>query len=249
MDALRARVRIWKSDEGRSPMASMKLICAAALATLAVSAEAQEHRELDAHVHGVTTLNIAIEGDGIAMELEAPGADIVGFEHPATSDADRAAIAAAEEALAAPLGLFAFPEAAGCRVTAATVSLVTEEGHHDEDGHAEHGHDEAADGDDHHDEAAGSDHAHDHDEAAEAHHDDEADEDGHAHEGEGGHTEFRATYALVCENIEAVTGIEFPYFEAFPNAEEVELNVVDDHGAHAFEVERPSPSVDLSSAS
>ena len=36
----------------------------------------------DPHQHGVGQLNVAIQGDHVEIELETPGADIVGFEHP-----------------------------------------------------------------------------------------------------------------------------------------------------------------------
>ena len=49
-----------------------------------MSAVAEEkHRQLGAHEHGHGNFNIAIEGKSVSMELEAPGADIVGFEHKA----------------------------------------------------------------------------------------------------------------------------------------------------------------------
>src|SRR5262249_38687966 len=41
------------------------------------------HRELGPHEHGRGTLNIAIEGNRVSMELEVPGMDIAGFEHAA----------------------------------------------------------------------------------------------------------------------------------------------------------------------
>jgi len=75
----------------------------------AVPALAQDSRELGAHEHGVGTLNIAIDGNSVAMEFEAPGADIVGFEYEAQSDVDLAAIDAALEKLVAPLDLFVLP--------------------------------------------------------------------------------------------------------------------------------------------
>ena len=34
----------------------------------------QEHRELGSHEHGRGTLNIAVEGNKVTMELEVPGA-------------------------------------------------------------------------------------------------------------------------------------------------------------------------------
>ena len=80
----------------------------------ASSVMAEETRQLDAHEHGVGTLNVAIDGPVVAMAFEAPGADIVGFEYAAQSDADLAAVEAALALLGEPSSLFALPEAAGC---------------------------------------------------------------------------------------------------------------------------------------
>jgi hypothetical protein len=109
------------------------LLLAGALATTATVAE--ERRELGAHEHGHSTLAIAVEGTRMAMELAAPGADIVGFERPASTDEQKAAIEQAKAALADPLALFAPPSAAGCRVAETVVELETGESHGKE--HAE----------------------------------------------------------------------------------------------------------------
>jgi hypothetical protein len=195
------------------------IIRIAAVATLvATPLAAQEHRELGAHEHGVGQLNIAIEGDRISMELHAPGADIVGFEHHAESAEDRAAVDRAVATLAKPLDLFVLPAAAECSVVEARAELETEM------------HDEDANEDDH-----------DH---AEADEDDHAEADGHEHE-EGGHTEFHAEYALNCAVPSAIDRIEFVYFDTFPNAREIELQLVTDSGAEAFEIERDAPVLEL----
>jgi hypothetical protein len=86
-------------------------------------AAAQERRELGAHQHGHGTLNIAIEGTRVSMELEVPGNDIVGFEHAAKTKAQRAAVEKAKTQLGTPLSLFRFPAAAGCTVKAADVKI------------------------------------------------------------------------------------------------------------------------------
>ena len=52
---------------------------------IAFSAAGEEHRQLGAHVHGHGRLNIAIEDKTVSIELEARGADIVGFEHEAAT--------------------------------------------------------------------------------------------------------------------------------------------------------------------
>ena len=63
--------------------------------------------------------------------------------------------------------------------------------------------------------------------------------------GEAGHTEFHAEYLLACADPGAVTEITFTYFDAFPNALEVEVQLISNKGATSFEVERDAPILDL----
>jgi uncharacterized protein DUF2796 len=93
------------------------------------SLAAEEHRELGTHEHGRGTLNIAVEGNKVSMELEVPGVDIVGFEHTAKTSRDKATVEKAKTQLLAPFTLFKLPAAANCRVTEATVEI--EVGDHD----------------------------------------------------------------------------------------------------------------------
>ncbi|MFZ6047604.1 DUF2796 domain-containing protein [Pseudomonas sp. CR3202] len=76
--------------------------------------EHEEHGSLGAHEHGVARLNAALDGKTLELELESPAMNLVGFEHAATSDADRAMVAAARARLEQPLALFALPATAGC---------------------------------------------------------------------------------------------------------------------------------------
>ena len=105
------------------------LLLTAAAATPAFAAE--EHRELGVHEHGRGTLNIAVEGNKVTMELEVPGVDLVGFEHAAKTSRDKSAVEKAKTLLMAPLALFALPASAACRVTEAKVEV--EIGEHDHD--------------------------------------------------------------------------------------------------------------------
>lgn len=179
------------------------------------------HRELGAHEHGHSALNIAIEGDRVEMELMAPGADIVGFEHEAESTEDVAAVEQAEAMLGEPLSLFGFADAAGCVVETAVVEIEGEE-HHDEHG------DEARAEEEHHEEG------------------EHADADHEAHQGEASHNEFHAAYALTCSAPDALDAIDFAaFFEAFAGAEEVEVTVISEKGQSSYEVERNAPVVDL----
>jgi hypothetical protein len=97
-----------------------------------VSAHAQQ-RAAGAHEHGLGTLNIALEGARLSMELEAPGADIVGFEHQAKTQKQKSAVEAAKKKLAAPQALFEFPAAAGCVLKDTKVEIEAED-------HGDHGH-------------------------------------------------------------------------------------------------------------
>jgi hypothetical protein len=92
-------------------------------------------REHGPHVHGVGQLNVAAEGNMVEIELIAPGADVVGFEHRAENDADKAAVAAAEATLKAGHRLFIFPGVAGCRLGNADIQseMVDDDDHDDED--------------------------------------------------------------------------------------------------------------------
>ena len=201
-------------------------LCLIALSTT-LPALAEDTRQLDAHEHGVGKLNIAIEKSTITMEFHAPGADIVGFEYEAKSDADLAAIASATEILGAPLDLFIIPDATACKVMKVHAELESENDHNEHDDEA---HDDHAEGG--------------HDDHAEDGHDDN--DEGHKeHAEEPGHTEFHAEYTLTCENLDALTEITFAYFETFPNAKEVEVQIITAKGAQAFEVEHDAPVLNL----
>jgi hypothetical protein len=105
---------------------------------IAFSASAEEHRQLGAHVHGHGRLNIAIEDKTMSIELEVPGADIVGFEHEASTPKQKAALEKAKTKLAAGLSLFTPAAAANCTQNSAKVSIEAEDGdeheHHAEGG-------------------------------------------------------------------------------------------------------------------
>lgn len=192
-----------------------RTLSTAAFVALACPTFAEETRQLESHEHGVGELNIALDGMTVAMELHAPGADIVGFEYTAQSAEDRNAVDSAVAMLAKPQELFVLPGSAECTVTQASAGLESEEDHdeHDDD-HEEHAEDE-----EHHDE---------HEE----------------HAGEN-HTEFHAEYLLTCANPSAIDKIEFAYFKAFENARELEVQIVTNTGAQAFEVNRDEPTLDL----
>ena len=74
------------------------------------------HGSLGKHEHGVAQLNVALDGKTLELELDSPAMNLVGFEHAASTDADKAAVTKARAQLEKPLELFALPVTAGCSV-------------------------------------------------------------------------------------------------------------------------------------
>ncbi|WP_394560578.1 DUF2796 domain-containing protein [Aquipseudomonas alcaligenes] len=74
----------------------------------------EEHGSLGAHEHGVASLNVALDGQTLEIQLESPAMNLVGFEHTAKSDADKAKVASARKHLEQPQALFALPIEAQC---------------------------------------------------------------------------------------------------------------------------------------
>ena len=192
-------------------------------AIVATAVIGEEARQLDAHEHGIGHLNIAFEDQKIAMQLHAPGADIVGFEYKAESSKDLASIDFALKMLARPLELFVIPNAAGCDILSARAAL--ESGENQNNG-----------GEDH------EDHEDHEDQHTEDHGQDKNDEDNSNKEG---HTEFHGEYLLTCTDPSAVTEIAFDYFSVFINALKVEVQIISDSGSASFEVKRDAPTLDL----
>ena len=104
-----------------------------------------EHGSLAAHEHGVGRLNAALDGQTLELELESPAMNLVGFEHAATTDADKAKVAAVRAQLEKPLGLFNLPKNAGCVVASQELESPLfgdkPEADHDKEAKDEHHHD------------------------------------------------------------------------------------------------------------
>jgi Protein of unknown function (DUF2796) len=188
------------------------------LAVAAGAGNAQQ-RQAGAHEHGRGTLNIAVEGTRLSMELEAPGADIVGFEHKAKTQKQTTAVEKAEAQLEAADALFQLPATAGCVLEASRVAIEGEGHDHDHGADKDHDHKEAAKGD-------GKD----------------TTKDEHA---DDGHSSFRAEYAFECKNPSGLTGITFSYFKVFAGAQKLDVTVVTPKQQSRFEVTRVNPRIDL----
>ena len=114
---------------------------AAALAVAALPAVAQETRDMDAHEHGVSTVQVAVEDGTVTIDLHAPGMDVVGFEHEPASPADMQRVSDAVLRLARPSEIVAPGAAAGCRVVEVRARRQGEDhgAHGDEADHDDHG--------------------------------------------------------------------------------------------------------------
>lgn len=127
-----------------------------AVAAFGVQANHDEHESHGhgAHEHGHGHLNLVLDGNQLMIELQAPAADLVGFEHAAKNDAEKAQYAEAIARLKQPASLFRLDPAAGCALTQQEINAVKEEHDHEHD--HDHDHDKAgSDQDEHQHEAGG----------------------------------------------------------------------------------------------
>jgi hypothetical protein len=63
------------------------------LMPLVAYSEDGHHHEVDAHVHGVATLNWVLEGAELHIALQSPMMDLLGFEHKPESDDEKRLLA------------------------------------------------------------------------------------------------------------------------------------------------------------
>lgn len=151
-----------------------------------------------AHVHGLATLTLALEGNTLEIQLESPSANLVGFEHVAKSEQEKARIHKTKSLLDDPQNLFSF-DGSSCKIqnididiTAVLVDTHAEDdhGHHDEDK-------------DHHEDE---------------HHDHTDHKDGH----EDSHSEIDAHYQFTCDKAEQLKSISIELFKQFPGIEKID---------------------------
>ena len=215
-----------------------------------------------AHVHGIATLNLAMEGDELEIEFASPAGNIVGFEHEAVTAAERRAIRDAIEQLRKGNELFDLPLAASCSLHVAAVEHGHGEEEKREDGHGqdaehddgdEHGH-AGEDGDGTHSghEAKhddGDEHGHAGEDGDGTHsgqgakHDD-GDEHGHAGEDGDTHSEFHARYRCEC-NGSAIETIGVRLFEYWPRIEAIRVQALTPDGQFGGVAKADDPVIRL----
>ncbi|EGR2894368.1 zinc uptake protein ZrgA [Vibrio parahaemolyticus] len=178
--------------------------------SLSTVATAEEYRQHSAHVHGHVEFNIAQDGSDLLLEITAPGADVVGFEHaPENAEQEKTlqhAVATLEDSNA----LFAINPQAQCEIEEVHVEHSLG-GQHEEHKHHDHeGHD--------HDEHAHHDHdKHEHD-----------GHEGHDHSEHSDHGEFTVQYRFHCAQVGELSRIQTDWFNQFPSTESVNVNLFTD---------------------
>lgn len=98
------------------PLALLPLTIAQAHDHSHEHAHDHQHDSLGAHEHGVASLNAALDGQVLELQLQSPAMNLVGFEHAANSAADKAKVAAVRAELEQPVVLFALASG-GCKAT------------------------------------------------------------------------------------------------------------------------------------
>ncbi|MHA2685927.1 zinc uptake protein ZrgA [Vibrio harveyi] len=183
--------------------------------SLTATANAEEYRQHEAHVHGHVEFNIAQDGKDLLIEITSPGADVVGFEHAPENAEQENALNNAIAALKDTNKLFAINQQAKCVIEDVHVAHTLGEESHEGHDHHDHDHDHDHEG-------------HDHDE-----HDDHHDHDGHEHhEGHdhehGGHGEFTVEYRYHCDSVADLNSIDTTWFKQFPATESISVNLFTD---------------------
>ncbi|MDF4799627.1 DUF2796 domain-containing protein [Vibrio parahaemolyticus] len=178
--------------------------------SLSTVATAEEYRQHSAHVHGHVEFNIAQDGSDLLLEITAPGADVVGFEHaPENAEQEKTlqhAVATLEDSNA----LFAINPQAQCEIEEVHVEHTLGGQHEEHEHHGHEGHD--------HDEHAHHDHdKHDHD-----------GHEGHDHSEHSDHGEFTVQYRFHCAQVGELSRIQTDWFNQFPSTESVNVNLFTD---------------------
>ena len=198
------------------------VITAVCVGLATTAAHAEERRQHDAHEHGHASMQVVLEGAELGINIEAPGMDIVGFEHAPEDDADKGRIQQAVGQLENVTAMFALPEKALCTVTEAHAEHASLEADKDDD-HSDHKDEHKHSG--HKDEHKHSDHKDDHEDEAR------------------NHSAFDAHYAWRCEKPEALEYIDVRYFEAFPATAEIEAQIIGPNGQFAQELTAESARI------
>ena len=145
---------------------------------------------MDAHVHGLSELTIAMDTESLEIQLISPAMNLVGFEHKAASKQDIAAVKQAELILGQEDSLFLIA-GGDCQHLSTSIDsgdLLGNDNHHDD-------HDDHDDHDKHDD-----------------HHDHEKHDD---HNQDETHSEIVASYSYACKDTSKLSSLTVGLFASF----------------------------------
>jgi hypothetical protein len=173
-----------------------------------------QQANLGAHEHGVSELNIVIEGNKLEMQLRSPAMNIVGFEHKASTAQQIRKVKQSEVKLHEHKALFSF-SSGGCKLTQAKIDLsdlikhkTTEKDAHTHDHHKND-----------------LDHSHEH-------------EDEH-----GDHSEIVAHYYYDCEDMDELSSISLGFFDVFPAMQQIKSMLITTSGQGAAYLTRSNKTI------
>jgi hypothetical protein len=188
------------------------------------SAYAEKSAEsLDAHVHGLSELTIAMDAKTIELQLISPAMNLVGFEHKASSKQDIAAVKQAELILGQHNSLFLIA-GGDCEHLSTSIDsddLLESDNHHDDhDDHEKHDdHDDHDKHNDHDDHEKHDDHD-DHEKYDD--HDDHGKHDDHSEHDQGEtHSEMVASFSYTCKDTSNLSSIKVALFASFPGIHKI----------------------------
>ena len=204
-----------KALKQSSPTAACRLLSVVLLLS-ATPIAAQIERQHGAHVHGEATGTLAVDGSMINVQLDIPGHNLVGFEHPPRTDEQQRVLDQTIQALQTGAWL-QFNDSAECALQSVS-AMPLGFGHNDSDAGG-HG-------------SAVHDHEHDHD------HDHNHD---HDHEG---HARFELTAAVVCGRPGSVQWAEIQLFSEFPNNALMAVDVLTARSAFQARLTPNAPRID-----
>jgi hypothetical protein len=119
---------------------------ASGIVLFCASAPAEEFEQHHAHEHGKVTLNLAVDGRALVLELDAPAANVVGFEHAPRTSSERAAVTNAEAWIRAGKDVLAMSQGAECRYTSTDFTPPQWEAGNDPDQDPDEDHDHGGSG-------------------------------------------------------------------------------------------------------
>jgi hypothetical protein len=205
----------------RSKLNAVFLATSSAL--MAFSANASDNP--GAHQHGHADLQVALDGNQIDLIFTSPAYNLLGFEHRARTE-DQKALVREATAWLERTPLINTPDA-NCTVT--SVEVYHEAGGNSDD-HHDHNHD--SHGHDHHDHHGHDDHEAEHE---------------HEHEHSEGytHSDFEVTQVLNCTGLASVDTLLTPLTERFPEIEHLEVEWVWSGGQGSTRLEQTDRSFNL----